>query len=138
MPDGLRTSNHAASRLRYHVVLTIKYRNKCLTASMLVRLREIFTNVCAAWRCELVEFGGEDDHVHLLIDAQPSMNLARMIGNLKTVSARRVRQEYAEHLSQFFWKAKFWNNAYAVVSAGGHGSIETLLQYIRDQETPPG
>jgi putative transposase len=133
----LKTSNHAAFRLHYHVIFTSKYRNRCINKAMLDRMQEIFSNVCRRWRCELVEFGGEADHVHLLIDAHPSMNLARMIGNLKTVSARLIRKEFEDHLKKYFWKVKFWNNAYAVVSAGGHASIETLLQYIQDQESPP-
>jgi putative transposase len=64
------------------------------------------------------------------------MNLARFVGNLKTVSSRYLRKEYAQHLKRFFWKTRFWNSAYGVVSAGGHASIEQLLQYIQDQETP--
>jgi putative transposase len=135
--NRLKTSNHAAFRLHYHVIFTIKYRNRCINKAMLDRMQEIFSNVCKSWRCELVEFGGEADHVHLLIDAHPSMNLARMIGNLKTVSARLIRKEFEDHLKQYFWKVKFWNNAYAVVSAGGHANLETLLQYIQDQESPP-
>ena len=136
MPTKLRTSNHAAFRLQYHVILSIKYRNKCINAAMLHRLREIFANCCVKWRCALVEFGGESDHVQLLIDGHPSMNLARMIGNLKTVSARLIRKEFKQHLSKYFWKVRFWNNADAVVSAGGHANIETLLTYIQDQEKP--
>jgi putative transposase len=135
--NRLKTSNHAAFRLHYHVIFTIKYRNRCINKAMLDRMQEIFSNVCKSWRCELVQFGGEAEHVHLLIDAHPSMNLARMIGNLKTVSARLIRKEFEDHLKQYFWKVKFWNNAYAVVSAGGHASLETLLQYIQDQESPP-
>jgi putative transposase len=135
--NRLKTSNHAAFRLHYHVIFAIKYRNRCINKAMLDRMQEIFSNVCKSWRCELVQFGGEAEHVHLLIDAHPSMNLARMIGNLKTVSARLIRKEFEDHLKQYFWKVKFWNNAYAVVSAGGHASLETLLQYIQDQESPP-
>lgn len=138
METRLKTANHAAHSLHYHVILTIKYRNKCLTGEMLDRLRELFAKGCAQWRCRLVEFGGEADHVHLLIEGHPAMNLARMIGNLKTVSARRMRQEYAAHLRGFFWKARFWNNAYAVVSVGGHANLAQLLDYIQDQERPPG
>lgn len=41
MPDGLRSSNHAAYSPHYHIILTIKYRHKCLTAEMLERLRAI-------------------------------------------------------------------------------------------------
>jgi putative transposase len=137
MSDGLKTSNHAAYSLNYHNIFTIKYRYKCLTGEMLERLRAIFADVSQSWRCSLVEFGGESDHVHLLVEAHPSMNLARFIGNLKTVSSRYMRKEFASHLQRFFWKARFWNSAYAVVSAGGHASIEQLLAYIQDQETPP-
>ncbi|MFN3982786.1 MAG: IS200/IS605 family transposase [Caldilinea sp.] len=137
MPEGLRTSNHAAYSLHYHIILTVKYRHKCLTGEMLRRLGEIFGDVCRSWRCKLLEFGGEADHVHLLVEAHPSMNLARFVGNLKTVSSRYVRKEFAQHLQHFFWKSRFWNSAYGVISVGGHASIEQLLQYIQDQETPP-
>lgn len=137
MPDSLRTSNHAAYSLHYHVILTVKYRNKCLTGALLARMREVFEQVSASWRCRLVEFGGEEDHVHLLVEAHPSMNLARFVGNLKTVSSRYLRKEFEAHLRKFFWKKRFWNNAYGVVSAGGHASIEQLLHYIQDQEAPP-
>lgn len=137
MPDGLQTSNHAAYSLHYHVILTVKYRHKCITREMLERLEEIFSRGCQAWRCELVEFGGEADHVHLLVQAHPSMNLADFIANLKTVSSRRIRKEFAMHLSAYFWKVRFWNSAYAVVSAGGHASIEQLLSYIQNQDSPP-
>lgn len=137
MKNGLNTSSHAAYSLHYHVILTVKYRHKCITIEMLARMKEIFTAVCIAWRCKLVEFGGEADHVHLLIDAHPSMDLSRLIGNLKTVSSRYIRKEFATHLQGYFWKVRFWNSAYGVVSAGGHASIEQLLAYMQDQESPP-
>ena len=136
MPKDFKTSNHAAYSLHYHLILTVKYRHRCITAEMLERMRAIFADVCKSWRCELIEFNGEDNHVHLLISGQPSMDLARLVGNLKTVSSRYIRKEFAEHLSQFFWKKMFWNNAYAVVSAGGHASIEQLIEYIQDQDAP--
>ncbi len=47
-----------------------------------------------------------------------------------TVRSRYIRKEFAQHLRKFFWKIRFWNNAYAVVSAGGHASTEQLLAYI--------
>jgi len=100
------------------------------------RLREIFDDLLRNWRCRLVEFGGEADHVHLLIDAHPSMNLSQMIGNLKTVSARRVRQEFPDQLKPYFWKPYFWSKSYAIISVGGRASLETLVEYIRNQESP--
>ncbi len=133
----LRIGNHAAYKLYYHIVLSVKYRHPAITAEMLTRLEDVATTVLGKWRCRLIEFGGEADHIHLLVEAHPAMDLSRMIGNLKTVTARRLRSEYPEHLAKYFWKPYFWNKAYAVVSVGGRASLETLLAYIQDQETPP-
>lgn len=96
---------------------------------MLERLEVIFRELLPQWECELVEFGGEADHGHLLIDAHPMIQPANLIKNLKSVSSRKIRQEYAEHLKQFFWKPYFWNRAYSVISVGGRANIQTLLKY---------
>ena len=135
MSKGLKTRSHAAFRLQYHIVLVIKYRHKCINAEILSRLDSIFHDVLRKWDCDLMEFSGEADHVHLLVDAHPSLELARLVGNLKTVSARRIRSEYAEHLKAFFWKPYFWSRSYCVLSAGG-ASLDTLKTYIESQEKP--
>lgn len=133
--DPLKTQNHSAFKLYYHIIFTVKYRKKCITAPMLKRMEAVFADVLQKWRCRLVEFNGPD-HVHLLIEAHPALDLSRLIGNLKTVSARRIRAEFEEHLKQFFWKPYFWNKAYAVITVGGRANLETLLKYIQDQDSP--
>ena len=102
---------------------------------MLKRLENVFRHVLVKWDCELVEFSGESDHVHLLIDAHPSLELSKLIGNLKTVSARRIRAEFSEYLKPFFWKPYFWSRSYCVITAGG-ASLEKLKEYIQGQEKP--
>lgn len=76
--------------------------------------------------------------MHLLIDANPALDLSQMIGNLKAVSARRIRREFAQHVRRYYWMPFFWSSAYAVISVGGRASIETLLRYIQEQQEPPG
>ena len=71
MHTKLNTRGHGAFSLYYHLVLTTKYRHKCLTAEMLTRMREVVGAVLSDWRCELVEFNGEQDHVHLLRTPRP-------------------------------------------------------------------
>lgn len=134
--ERLKTRNHAAYRIFYHIVLSVKYRHKAITAEMLERLEVIFRELLEQWNCKLIEFGGEADHVHLLVDAHPMIQPANLIKNLKSVSSRRIRQEYAEHLKQFFWKPYFWNRAYSVISVGGRANIQTLLRYIENQDEP--
>ncbi len=57
----LKTRNHSAFKLYYHVIFTVKYRKKCITAPMLKRLEDIFADTLLKWRCRLLEFGGESD-----------------------------------------------------------------------------
>ena len=131
----LNTRSHAAYRLNYHVILVIKYRHKFLTPEMLERMESITREVLNKWGVTLVEFNGEADHVHWLTDAHPALDLSRMIGNVKTVTARHLRKEYATHLARYFWKPYFWSRAYGIVSTGG-APLETVRAYIQNQEPP--
>ena len=132
----LKTRNHSAFRLNYHIVFVIKYRHKVINQAIMERMRDIFADVLVKWGCELTEFGAEMDHVHLLVEAQPSLNLARMIGNLKTVSARHIRKENVEYLKPFFWMPYFWSRSYAVTTTDG-ANLETVKNYVLSQEKPP-
>lgn len=134
--QDLKTNNHGVFRLFYHIGFQIKYRNPCITPEMARTLELSLTETAAKWECQVTEFGAEVDHIHFILDAHPSMNLARMIGNLKTVSSRRVRKEYENHLSQYFWKPYFWSRSYSVISVGGRASLETVIRYIQNQEPP--
>lgn len=40
---------------------------------MLSRLEDIFSHLCQNQKTKLLEFGGESDHVHLLIDFFPDV-----------------------------------------------------------------
>lgn len=87
------TSNHAVYSLRLHVVFVTKYRRKCITPNMLEDLRRIFVEILEAWKRRLIEFGGEADHVHLLIEIHPALQISTLINNLKSASSRRIRNK---------------------------------------------
>lgn len=97
-------------------------------------LHGAFEEILKAWRCELLEFGGEPDHVHLLIDIHPALDISVLINNLKTASARRARGRFADHLAAFYGKPVFWHRAYFVGSVGG-ASLETVRAYVESQGT---
>jgi putative transposase len=78
-------------KLTAHVVLGTKYRRKAISPEILKRLKEIFANTLVKWGSSLVEFNGESDHIHLLIDYKPDIALSKLIANLKTVSSRLIR-----------------------------------------------
>lgn len=131
----LNTANNAAFRLSYHLVLVTKYRRKCLTKAMLEDLREKTAQLCKRWGCEMVEFSGEADHVHLLFEATPTVEPARFVNNLKTVTSRALRKKHAQHLSKFYRKAVLWSGSYAIMTAGG-APLEVFKQYIQGRRKP--
>ncbi|MBT5231554.1 MAG: IS200/IS605 family transposase [Methylococcales bacterium] len=126
---------HCVYNLKYHLVLVTKYRKKCFTKAMLVRLEEILRTLCDKWEVELVEFGGESDHIHMMLDMHPNIMPSKLVNNLKTVSSRLMRKEFSEHLAKFYWKPVMWSRAYCLISAGG-APIEVLKQYIQNQDQP--
>jgi putative transposase len=112
-----------------------KYRKKAIDKDMLSRLNEIFESTCQKWRCELVEFNGEPDHVHLLLSYPPDVEVSKLVNNLKTVSSRLIRKDFSEQLGQVYSKPVFWSGAYFVASCGGV-TIEQLKSYVEQQHSP--
>ena len=128
----LKAHAHCVYRLYYHIVFVTKYRRKVLTEAMRERLHEHFSRLCANAGCELAEFNGETDHVHLLVDANPNIAPSRLVNTLKTISSREIRREFPEQISRFYWKPVLWSRAYCIISSGG-APIEVLRRYIENQ-----
>lgn len=102
---------------------------------MLEKMHEIFANVCIKTNCILLEFSGESDHVHLLVDYHPDNNISDFTSSLKSASSRVVRKEFKEHIDKFYWKHAFWSSSYYVASSGG-APIDKLKKYIKEQDAP--
>ncbi|MFB2978916.1 IS200/IS605 family transposase [Microseira sp. BLCC-F43] len=129
----LKSRNHMTFRLCYHLILTLKYRKDILTQEMQDRLKQILTTLLVKWECEPIELGGEGDHIHILFDAYPGLNLVNFIKNLKAVSSRHMRKEYKEYLEKHLWGGEFWNDGSTIISVGASASIEVLITYIKNQ-----
>ena len=134
MENTNQSKSHAVFNIKLHIVFVTKYRRKTLSDDLLLYLKGAFGDCLDAWGCKLVQFGGGSDHVHLLIDIHPALNISVLINNLKTASARRARARFAEHIAQFYSKPLFWHRAYFVGSVGG-ATLETVRAYVDAQGT---
>ncbi len=135
MRNDLVSKGRSVSNLKVHLVLTTKYRRKVFTDTMLTRLHTVLEELLTKWDCKLVEFNGETDHVHALFQYHPDLQLSTLVSNIKSVTSRKLRQEFAEYLKHFYTKDVFWNGSYFVASCGGV-TITTLRQYIESQDQP--
>ncbi len=74
----------------------------------------------ATWECNLIEFNGEPDHIHMLLELNPKIALSTFINNLKTVSSRYIRKDFSNHLSKFYYNNPiFWSRSYCILTCGG-------------------
>jgi putative transposase len=135
MKNDFVSKGRSVSDLKVHLVLTTKYRRKVFNTEMLNRLHEILEDLLSKWDCKLVEFNGEADHVHVLFQYHPDIALSNLVNNLKSVTSRKLRQEFADYLASIYWKDVFWNGSYFVASCGGV-TISMLRQYIENQSRP--
>ena len=128
----LRADLHSVYNLTYHLVLVTKHRRKCLKIEHQDFLESHCGRIIAQWDCEMLEFGAEEDHIHILFSAHPAMQISVLINNLKTVTARLIRKEYAKYLEHYYWKPVFWTRGYCLITAGGV-NLEVLTKYIQNQ-----
>jgi putative transposase len=91
--NDIRRGRHCAFLFHAHLVFVTKYRRDVFTKEILDDLRGIFSSVCADFEAELVEFDGEDDHVHLLVNYPPKVAVSALVNSLKGVSSRMIRKK---------------------------------------------
>jgi putative transposase len=135
MSNDFISRGRSVTDLKAHLVLTTKYRRKVLNEEMLTRLHEVLEDLVQKWECKLVEFNGEEDHIHLLFQYHPEIHLSKLVSNLKSVSSRRLRSEYGSRLAEFYRKDVLWNGSYFLASCGGV-TVSTLKKYIENQDRP--
>ena len=90
MENNNRSSSHAVFNIKLHIVFVTKYRRKTLTPELLDYLKEAFADCLTAWRCTLVEFGGEPCLVSLLavVNKKPRRSGAFTLNRYYTVKVR--------------------------------------------------
>lgn len=129
-----RSGRHCVFLLHAHLVFTPKYRRKVFEGKHIEAMREIFTHVCEGFGVELAEMDGEDNHVHLLINFPPHVQLSKLVNSLKGVSSRLLRKQFPE-IEKRYWKDVLWSRSYFAASVGG-APLSILRQYIEQQNTP--
>lgn len=132
-----RYSHHARSvtRLRYHVILSTKYRkpiSTVLSEKEVISLLESAVSKCSG--VKLIACGFDKDHVHLVVDISPKWSVSQVVGRIKQLSTYDAWAKYADELSDFYWgkKRMLWSSGYFCESIG-NVSEEKVLDYVGGQ-----
>lgn len=92
----INRSRHAAFLLHVHLVFVTKYRRKILGELHCAAFHQYAAEVCRDFGAELKESNGDVDHVHMLIEYPPTVQLSVLVNSLKAVTSRRLRNEFLD------------------------------------------
>jgi REP-associated tyrosine transposase len=132
----LRKGRTCVFLMHVHLVFVTKYRRKVFTKVILAELKIIFENVCQDFNAQLVEFDGENDHVHLLVNYPPKVSISKLVNSLKGVSTRLLRKQSHAIIQNSLWGSHLWSPSYFAGSCGG-APLEIIKQYIQQQQIVP-
>lgn len=126
-----KKSRHSAYLLHAHIVFVTKYRKKIFGDAHLEYLQFTMKSLCEELGVDLKDCNGESDHIHLLIEYPPTVQLTKLITSLKSVSSRRMRGQFAD-LCGAYRKPILWSRSYFVTSCGG-APLSIISNYVKNQ-----
>ncbi len=109
-----RRERHSVTELKMHLVCVTKYRRSVFTGESIDLIEKSFREVVQKMNFQVLEFNGESNHVHALIEYQPKLSISQIVNALKGVSSRRDGQ--AGHKKPH--KEELWSPSYFAVSVG--------------------
>lgn len=132
--DGYYVNRHSCFLLQYHLVLVTKYRNPVIDDTIKTWLIDYTDNYFKEQGCVPEEINTQPNHIHILFDAPPQINLANFINAFKSASSRKIRALFPEQVAKYYWEPYFWSLSYFVATVSDR-SAEAVRQYIQNQDT---
>ncbi len=133
LDPNIRRGRSVVSNLHVHLVFVTKYRRDVLNREMLTACEQVMRDLCAEMGCELREFNGGNDHVHLLVHYPPKLPVSTLVNRLKGVSAHYLRKEFTGHVSRHLIDGHLWSPSYLAASADGP-PLAIINQYIEQRK----
>lgn len=130
----IRKGRHCVFAIHAHLVFVTKYRKRVFTSESLDILKEVMQKVCDDFGVELAAFEGENNHVHLLVNYPPQIQLSKLVNSLKGVSSRMLTQRMPS-IANRYYKNVLWSPSYFAASCGG-APLSVIKQYVEQQDRP--
>lgn len=105
MSEHLHKS-HNKSLLLYHFVCPIKYRRKVLTNEVSLTFKEICLGIEERYEIHFMEIGLDGDHVYFLIQSVPTNAPKKIIGAVKSITAKEIFRLHPE-VKRLLWVENF-------------------------------
>jgi putative transposase len=116
--------SHAYARNYQHLVFSTKGRRRFLKPAFRSEAYDALRNTCRDYGITILEIGGIEDHVHLLVNVPPKISVSNLIRALKANFSKWMNDH--DHL--FAWQIGY--GAFSV----SESNVAVVREYIRGQE----
>jgi len=97
-------------------------------------LKDVCVEIQKRYDIFFVEIGIDGDHVHFLIQSVPVFSPSKIAQIVKSITAREVFKKVPE-VKTMLWGGEFWTKGYYINTVGYSGNKETIMNYIRHQDS---
>ena len=124
--------SHNVTVLMYHLVFPAKYRRAVIDAEVDEVLKETCIEIEKRYQVKFLEIGTDRDHVHFLVQSVPMYSVTKLVGMIKSITAREVFRRCPKVKKQL-WGGEFWTDGYFASTVGKHGDEQMIGQYVKKQ-----
>lgn len=114
------------TNLLYHLVFSTKHRQAFITSELQDELYRYVGGIVRGEGGTLLEIGGVEDHVHLLVKFKPDQSVSRMLQLIKGNSSKWVNERPGRE-ARFAWQTGY--GAFTV----SESQAPSVRQYIQRQ-----
>lgn len=125
-------NQHSCFLLQYHLVLVTKFRYSVIDKELKAALIDYTNKYFKERDCNVLAINSDKDHLHIIFEAYPHLNLAQFINAYKSASSRRMRTDFKDYLSSYYWKPYFWSQSYFLGTVSER-TTSIVQKYINDQ-----
>jgi len=115
------------------MVTAVKYRKALLNTEIEECITETLKGISERYEIVIDEVGFDQNHIHIFCGAPPRMAPLRIIGIIKSITARKIFETLPNLKKQDLWGGEFWSAGKYIGTVGEATSEKTIRNYIRNQ-----
>jgi len=119
------------TQIYYHIIFAVRNRESLITKNIKEELHKYISGIIKNQNQKLLIINGMPDHIHILINCKPNINLSNLVKEIKEHSTKFINDKKI-FIGKFYWQTGF--SAFSI----SNRDIPVVINYIKNQENHHG
>ena len=128
--NDVHSLSHSKWNCKYHVVFAPKYRRLVFFGQKKEAIGKILRQLCEWKGINILEAEVCPDHIHMLLEIPPKVQISAFMGYLKGKSSTMIYEQFGE-LKYKYRNREFWCKGYYIDTVGKNEA--RIAEYIKHQ-----